>query len=295
MMGAGASRVSTLTYADLFAGCGGLSLGLEWTGFQRAASIELSPDAALTYYHNLICREELSPFSWSSFLDSSEFQVSSGLIVGNVTDKLDDFITSCNVRAPRLDLLAGGPPCQGFSLAGKRDPSDPRNCLVDYFIAAAELLCPRIVLIENVPAINAPLGSAQSRTSVLDNIARKLESHHYVASIFRLESSKVGVPQKRVRLFILGILEPIFEQLPAKYKLLWPVENGVVKLIEAIDYAPTAGEALADIGAEGYKVNLATDYKGIPYAKSLRFREEVLTTMFKSECLSAFGSLMVKS
>jgi DNA (cytosine-5)-methyltransferase 1 len=237
----GASQRGIPTYADLFAGCGGLSLGLEWAGFRRSASIEISPDAALTYYHNLICREELSPFSWTNLLDSRELQVSSGLIVGNVIDTLDDFITSCNVRAPHLDLLAGGSPCQGFSLAGKRDPSDPRNYLVDFFIVAIGLLCPRAVLIENVPAINAPLGSGQSRTSTLDNIVRKLESHHYVASIFRLESSKVGVPQKRIRLFILGILEPLFEKLPVKYKLLWPVENGVVKLIEATGRATLPG------------------------------------------------------
>jgi len=63
---------SVPTYADLFAGCGGLSLGLEWAGFRRAAAIEISPDAALTYYHNLVCREELAPCQWSTFLDSDE-------------------------------------------------------------------------------------------------------------------------------------------------------------------------------------------------------------------------------
>jgi DNA (cytosine-5)-methyltransferase 1 len=216
-----------------------------------------------------------------------------GLIVGNVADKLQDFVASCNYRVPRLDLLVGGPPCQGFSLAGRRDPSDPRNHLVDFFIAATKLLCPRAVLIENVPAINAPLESGQSRTSELDNIVRKLESHNYVASIFRLESSKVGVPQKRIRLFILGILEPIFEKLPAKYKLLWLAENGVARLIGATGHSPVAGEALADIGSEGYKVNLTTDYKKLPYAKLLRFsRRYAVPAALKSRERVGHGELL---
>ena len=115
------------TYADMFAGCGGLSLGLERAGFQRAAAIEISPDAALSYYHNLICREESSGYLWPDFIKSGDLQVASGLIVGDIAERLDDFISSCQQFSANLDLVAGGPPCQGFSVAGRRDPSDPRK------------------------------------------------------------------------------------------------------------------------------------------------------------------------
>ncbi|GAG68179.1 unnamed protein product, partial [marine sediment metagenome] len=113
-----------LTYTDLFAGCGGLSLGLEWAGFKRVSSIENSPDASLTYFHNLIRREK-STDNWHNFLDSTEMQISEGLIIGDITTRFEDFLTSCRKRAHHVALIAGGPPCQGFSTAGRRNPNDP--------------------------------------------------------------------------------------------------------------------------------------------------------------------------
>ena len=262
---------SVPTYADLFAGCGGLSLGLEWAGFQRSAAIEISPDAALTYYHNLVCREELAPCQWSTFLDSDELQISSGVIVGDIVDKLDTFLNSCNLRSSGVDLIAGGPPCQGFSVAGKRDPDDPRNRLGDFIVEAARLLRPRVVLVENVPAVNMPFGGPRSKTSALALLVKKLEAHQYVTSVFHLKSSMVGVPQKRTRLFILGIQERIFDMIPAHYRLSWQVEDGLSGLIRAECHAPTVGEALADIGSEGYRLRFPSEYRELAYAKSLRF------------------------
>jgi len=259
------------TYADLFAGCGGLSLGLEWAGFRRAAAIEISPDAALTYYHNLVCREELAPCQWSTFLDSDKLQLSSGVIVGDIVDKLDTFLASCNLRSPCIDLIAGGPPCQGFSVAGRRDPDDPRNRLGDFIVEAARLLHPKAVLIENVPAVNMPFGGSESKASALALLVKKLEAHQYVTSVFHLKSSTVGVPQKRMRLFILGVQESVFEMIPAHYRLSWQVEDGLSGLIRADGHAPTAGEALADIGNEGYRLRFPSEYSELAYARSLRF------------------------
>ena len=133
----GSSEQHVFSYADLFAGCGGLSLGLEWAGFRRTTAIELSTDAALSYFHNLVCREEKTPFQWSTFLDSPELQVTTGLLVGNIKQRFDDFLASCQERSQSsVDLIAGGPPCQGYSTAGKRDPKDPRNNLSDYMVKA---------------------------------------------------------------------------------------------------------------------------------------------------------------
>lgn len=259
------------TYADLFAGCGGLSLGLEWAGFQRAAAIEISPDAALTYYHNLVCREELAPCQWSSFLDSDTFQLSSGLIVGDIAKKLNSFLASCKLRAPHLDLVVGGPPCQGFSIAGKRNPNDPRNNLSDYLVEAVKALSPRAVLVENVPAINAPFNGSESKSSSLAFIVKKLEAHQYVTGVFHLKASTVGVAQQRTRLFVLGIHERSFDLLPKHYRQSWQVEGELSELIQAADHTPTVGEALADIGTEGYRLRFPSEYRELAYAKSLRF------------------------
>lgn len=265
---------SAFTYADLFAGCGGLSLGLEWAGLRRAAAMEVSPDAALTYYHNLICREELAPIQWSTFLNSDELQLSTGLIVGDVTQKLDAFIASCQGRSPHLDLLVGGPPCQGFSTAGRRVPGDPRNQLVSYFAEAARLLQPSMVLVENVPAINMPFNGAGSSWVALGVLLKKLQAYQYDTSVFHLKSDMVGVPQRRIRLFVLGIRDQLFESLPKHVRLLWQVKNGLTRLIEMVDNAPTVSEALADVGPEGYKFSSELEYEDFYYAKSLRFGQE---------------------
>jgi len=104
---------SYLVYTDLFSGCGGLSLGLQWAGFKRVSSIEASPDASLTYYHNLIHRVE-SVIDWQYYLDSAEMQISTGLIVGDITRRLEDFFVSSRKRTHHVALIAGGPPCEGF-------------------------------------------------------------------------------------------------------------------------------------------------------------------------------------
>lgn len=279
-------------YADLFAGCGGLSLGLEWAGFQRAAAIEISPDAALTYYHNLVCREELAPCQWSTFLDSDKLQLSSGLIIGDIVDKLDTFLASCNLRSPCVDLIAGGPPCQGFSVAGKRGPDDPRNRLGDFIVEAARLLRPRAVLVENVPAVNVPFGGPESQTSALALLVKKLEAHQYVTSVFHLTSSAVGVPQKRTRLFILGVQESIFDMIPAHYRLSWQVEDGLSGLIRAESHGPTVGEALGDIGTEGYRLRFPSEYRELAYAKSLRFsRKFAVPTALSQGKRIGYGTL----
>ncbi len=259
------------TYVDLFAGCGGLSLGLEWAGFQRSAAIEVSADAARTYFHNLVCREEAFNHIWQEFIEDEELQITTGLIVGSIIEKLDTLVTSCKLRGPHLSLVAGGPPCQGFSVAGRRDPNDPRNSLIDYFVDATLLLSPNAVLMENVPAIAAPLEKHTSRSSALQHVIKRLEEHQYVTTIFHLESSKVGVPQKRTRLFLLGLQEDIFLRIPKKYKLLWQEEDGISDLFDGGTISPSVGEALADIGPTGYRFKRVSDYREIPYAKSLRY------------------------
>jgi len=127
------------TYVDLFAGCGGLSLGLEWAGFNRKCAIENSPDASLTYFHNLIERQDNSE-QWLEYVNSSEQQIARGFIVGDINSRFSDFIKSCKLRSDQIQLVAGGPPCQGFSTAGKRDPDDPRNKLINYINGYMELL-----------------------------------------------------------------------------------------------------------------------------------------------------------
>ena len=100
---------------DLFAGCGGISLGLEAAGFDIAAAVEFNAIHALVHHFNF-------PYSVSLCQDISEL-------------KTDELLTSIGAKGfdGEVDLVAGGPPCQGFSHIGKRQLDDPRNSLVfDY-------------------------------------------------------------------------------------------------------------------------------------------------------------------
>src|SRR3954471_11326892 len=129
---------------DLFAGAGGLSLGLEQAGFDVVASVEYDPVHAATHEFNfplteVLCRrlEGLAPDELVAAAERGRYRHGhAGRWNG------------------RIDLIAGGPPCQGFSLIGKRLMNDPRNQLVFHFFRLVTALRPRYFLMENVPGMN---------------------------------------------------------------------------------------------------------------------------------------------
>jgi DNA (cytosine-5)-methyltransferase 1 len=168
---------------DLFSGAGGLSLGFEWAGFKVKAAIDQDLSANETYLMNRNAIEE--PLA-IDLADASQF--------GNAIKEIRSRIGSDGVH-----LLAGGPPCQGFSTAGHCRPDDPRNRLVFSFLAAAAELKPEMVLIENVPAL------MWRGKPILREIFRTLADNGYrncSAGLFHAEG--YGVPQLRRRLFILA-------------------------------------------------------------------------------------------
>ena len=101
------------TYIDLFAGCGGLSLGLHNAGWEGLFAIEKSPDAFKTLKHNLI--DNKNHFNWPSWLPKESMEIDKAIKLYK-----DRFETLKN----KVDLVAGGPPCQGFSMAGRRNEND---------------------------------------------------------------------------------------------------------------------------------------------------------------------------
>ena len=136
---------------DLFAGCGGLTLGLHRAGFENCLGIEKSPMASETYFHNFVRR--LSEGEWAKFLSDNKTpaeQAEHGLVVGEIASVLEDKDLLERLRLQDIDLVAGGPPCQGFSLAGRRNPEDIRNQLPRQFLEFVEAVDPKAVIIENV-------------------------------------------------------------------------------------------------------------------------------------------------
>ena len=169
------------TVVDLFAGAGGLSCGLQMAGFRPILANELLPAYADTYRLN---------------------HPKADLVVGDVREVCASNLKKrLGVKKGQIDLLAGGPPCQGFSInAPIRSLHDDRNHLFEEFIRIAKELAPKAVLIENVPGI-VSLG----RGTVVEQIHLALEGLGYNVEHRILFAGHYGVPQMRFRTIFLAI------------------------------------------------------------------------------------------
>lgn len=205
-----AATITMRTFVDLFAGCGGLSLGLHRAGFRHVLAVEKSPMAGETYYHNFIRR--LPPGAagaaeWREFLElATPEQAKRGLVVDEVAAVLADAEVIRRLRQMGLDLVAGGPPCQGFSMAGRRDPRDQRNQLAWQFLEFVAATNPKSVVIENVPGIGQDFvkhGSPAPLADLSQALAQAGEG--YVVQPMRLNAMHYGVPQHRPRIVIVAV------------------------------------------------------------------------------------------
>ncbi|OYU69221.1 MAG: DNA (cytosine-5-)-methyltransferase [Alphaproteobacteria bacterium PA2] len=189
---------------DLFAGCGGLALGLSRAGFKGVFAVERDPMAFDTLKKNLV--DEGSPFQ--SFRDWPEWLPQTNL---DLSDLLADADMKEKLRSLRgaVDLVSGGPPCQGFSAGGRRDGEDERNTLVFRMLDFIDLVEPRAVLIENVEGIARKFVSRpnarSSEGSVAEAVAEMLRSRGYTSCIRLLDATEFGVPQTRKRVVIFGV------------------------------------------------------------------------------------------
>lgn len=166
-----------LTAIDLFCGAGGLTLGLKRAGFNVVAGIELNAEIAKTYKVN-------HPTTKLLIRDIRE-------ITGKEILELTDL--------KEIDLVAGCPPCQGFSkLTDKYRKKDPRNDLVLEMVRLIEEMAPKMVMMENVA------GLATRGKPLLDEFVERLESLGYLVNKGVLQLADYGVPQSRRRLVLLA-------------------------------------------------------------------------------------------
>ncbi len=175
------------TMVDVFCGAGGLSLGLEWSGWNSLVAIDNDKEALETYKNN----RKKSPLILNSDLHiNSELET----CVEEIRNQLG---------GRQLHLLAGGPPCQGFSHAGFRKSEDVRNDLAVNYLKFAELLKPKIFLLENVEGL-----LSMKKGKVISDLSKSLEEIGYRVNtpIWKLHAEQYGVPQMRRRVFLIGVL-----------------------------------------------------------------------------------------
>lgn len=190
-----------LTSIDLFAGSGGLSLGLHSIGWRGVFAVEKDPMAFETLRQNFL--RDGSPFrafeEWPDWLPQEPL---------DIVKILQSDTTKRRLRKLRgtIDLVAGGPPCQGFSVGGaRRGESDPRNDLPFQFVDFVKLTQPRMVLLENVEGFDRPFAHQGHRESYADVIQREFQAAGYTTTKHLLHAIDYGVPQTRRRVVIFGV------------------------------------------------------------------------------------------
>ena len=172
---------------DLFCGAGGLSTGLKKSGFRLCLGVDIDEKALKTYKCNLkrtkVLKEDIK----------------------KVTGERITELTGINRRDNFL--LAGCPPCQGFSSLGKRDANDEKNELVYEYIRIINELEPSFILMENVPGMSTGVGK-----EIFKNVVKELEENYHV-EYATLNAADFGVPQIRKRLVLHGIRNDVYANL----------------------------------------------------------------------------------
>ena len=249
------------TVVDLICGCGGNSRGFERTGrFSIEAGVELEPHPMRAFAANHTNAAGKSPLTFTGDIRK---------LVG--PDAEHDFwkwIKEAGIVEPgQLDVLVGGPPCQGFSRNGVRQVGDlggrfyddPRNHLYRTFLATVAELRPKVLLIENVREF---LNFGGGKFS--DDLLKRLDELGYAADFRKVCAADYGVPQKRHRVLFLGVLRDFatigIDQLPFPRKTHSPLANGQLDLVGDIGYA-TVRDAIADLPAPLYKHGNSVAYK----------------------------------
>jgi DNA (cytosine-5)-methyltransferase 1 len=233
------------SYIDLFAGCGGLSLGLynsnQWHGL---FAVEKNHDAFQTLKHNLI--DNKSHFSWPDWLSRENHDIDE--LLKKYPEKLKEL-------RGQVDLVVGGPPCQGFSLAGRRLEDDNRNSLVLSYLKMIELVQPQVILFENVKGFS--LGFIQAVDDNAKTVKRSRPMSEIVLEKMRelgyedaqaqvIDFSKFGVPQSRKRFIIVATRNNTAEQFFKKLD----EKADVFKSKKQLKEVTTLSDAISDLYRE---------------------------------------------
>lgn len=186
-------HLTSYNFVDLFAGCGGMSEGFIMNGFNLLAASEIDKNIMSTNRYN-----------HSKYTDESNF------ILGDITtSEVKQQIIDC-CAGHEVDVIIGGPPCQGFSYAGWRDPNDKRNQLFKEFVSMVDAIKPKFFVMENVLGIL----TMRKGEAIKEIVSAFAEIGYKVNTPLKLNAADYGVPQRRKRVIIIGSLDHNIEICP---------------------------------------------------------------------------------
>lgn len=240
-----------LKHIELFAGCGGMSLGLESDGYDLYFANELSPMAGETFAYNILgetlenntnpkktlwLKSQFKKEEISNRLRENPFKASEGkysdinqntnlkgkLLIGDINILLDLLNKTPKlintIKNEDIDLISGGPPCQSFSLAGLREKDNHKNTLPLSFAQIAGLIQPKTVLLENVKGITSPFTEKKKKYYAWLEVSKAFVLEGFVPVCMMLNSKYFGVPQNRPRFILTAYRKDIFDLLLNKYQ-----------------------------------------------------------------------------
>ena len=234
------------TYIDIFAGCGGLSLGLhnskKWSGL---FAVEKNKDAFETLKYNLIDKKK--HFDFPKWLTEKEHDI-------------NEILKNKNLKqyTGKVDLVVGGPPCQGFSLAGKRNKNDSRNSLVNSYLKFIKIVQPKVLFFENVKGFGVAF-KGDSKKPASERVIEKLKKMGYKDAMYEItDFSKFGIPQSRKRVIIIatkkGNAKDFFKNLKKQSSNILTGKGlkNYVTLKDAISDLYKAGENIQSPDSKGF-------------------------------------------
>lgn len=203
------------THIDLFAGCGGLSLGLHQAEWKGLFAIEKSPLAFDTLDYNLI--KNAKHFEWPKWLPKQAY---------DINHVLKEYSKELLSLRNQVDLVAGGPPCQGFSTAGKRQEDDSRNGLIKSYIKFIRIVQPKLIFFENVRGFTQKFEKNKTKGKkysdyVINCLQRKGKDYIGYDVVSQLvDFSQFGIPQKRTRFILVGVRKDLCDKSDSFFKMI---------------------------------------------------------------------------
>lgn len=226
--------MKSLRIIDLFCGCGGFTQGFEQAGYHSLLGVDLWADATSTYQYN---------FPKSKVINDDITKVS--------TEHLLDV---AGASSSEIDGIIGGPPCQGFSISGKRMIDDPRNVLYKSFVDFVGDIQPKFFVMENVPGL-VSMAKGAVRDAVLDDFT----SRGYNVSWKILSADDFGVPQHRRRVFFVGLNKKYFGDMTFEFPN--PTDIKKVSCKDAISDLDFISDEVALSDEIEYSLPATTEYQ----------------------------------
>ena len=204
-----AQKSSGIRTVSVFSGAGGLDIGAIMAGANILWANDLMKEACVSYLNN----------------------IGNHIVCGDINEKILEL-----KKLDNISLVIGGPPCQGFSVAGKMDENDSRSRLIWSYLRVIETVMPEAFVMENVKA----LGTLNRWKSIRDSLLNKMRELGYSVNLIILNASDFDVPQQRERVFFVGFRGDS-KLVPDLSKMIWPYEKKAKPLREILKVLDKAG------------------------------------------------------